>query len=328
MAKRKTESASGAPIYVISGKEGYLVNRQCDELVESLLNPDERQGSLFVVDPSQVEIYQVLDELRTLPFLADKRVVVIKDAGGFISKYRQQLEKYFDNPSPTGVLIMTVESWMPRQKLAKKLPNVGKLISLEPPRKSDLPAWACDYARRQHKKKMDINAAGLLVELTGDEMARIASEIDKLDLYTAQADRITVKDIEALIGHNRLFNVFTVIDDVTAGNLPRALEKLRAMFAADRSAEYKAVGAFAFHFRRMFRAKVLLERGMHPRSIAGKLRIFGNEQAFFALLRQTSLQSIGSMLQHLGRLDFDIKTGRTNAPAALERLLFQMAGGN
>ena len=83
--------------------------------------------SLFQPECDKVELTEVLDELRTLPFLAEKRVVVLKNADKFVSEHRAALEKYFDEPSPTGVLVLTVDTWMKSTKLAKKLKKVYQL---------------------------------------------------------------------------------------------------------------------------------------------------------------------------------------------------------
>jgi len=108
-------------IYVIAGKDESLVNAECRKLRDELLEPQQRAAGLFDANPSQVSASEVLDELRTAPFLSDKRVVVVKDADKFISDNRSLLEKYFDNPCPTGVLVLTVSSWPKQTKLAKKL---------------------------------------------------------------------------------------------------------------------------------------------------------------------------------------------------------------
>ncbi len=121
------------PIYIIAGKEASLVNAECEKLLEELLEPQQRMTGLFNADPTQVSASEVLDELRTLPFLTERRVVLVKNADKFVSENRALLEKYFDTPCPTGVLILTVTSWGSRTKLAKKLPGVGKLLSITQP---------------------------------------------------------------------------------------------------------------------------------------------------------------------------------------------------
>lgn len=312
-------------IYVIAGKEESLVGARRGQLIDELLEPSQRATGLFDTESGSVTGSEVLDDLRTLPFLTDKRVVLIRNADEFVTKNRPLLEKYFDNPCPTGRLILVVKSWNKSTKLAKKLPKIGKLISVAQPSRKELPKYVMDYANDERGKKIAYATAQLLIELTGDDLTRLYSEIDKLSLYADADKAIAPKHIEALIGHNRLFNAFAVIDAVIAGNPGSAVERLRGMFEQDKSAEYTVVGAFAFHFRRMFNAKVLLDRGTPRRQIETSLRIWGDTNGFFAQLRHRSLNQIGQYLQQLGETDYEIKTGRAKAKVAMEQLVLRLS---
>lgn len=311
-------------IYVIAGKDDSLVGSRCQELLNGLLEPSQRTTGFFDADADSVSIQEVLDELRTAPFLTGKRVVRIKGADEFISQNRSLLEKYFDNPCPTGRLILTVGSWDSRTKLAKKLPQVGKLIDVAPPTRKELPYRLVEYAKDAHDKNLSLSTAILLIELTGDELTRLYSEIDKLALYIGDQKVISQKHVESLIGHNRLFSAFAVIDAIIAGNAPAAIERLRSMFEADKSTEYTVVGAFAYHLRKMFDAKVLLDKGVPQRQIETKLRIWGDTNAFFTHLRQMSLKQIGRYLQQLGETDYAIKTGQTQVQVAMEQFVLKL----
>ncbi len=313
------------PIYVIAGEDDAIVAAECEKLLDSLLKPEQRATGLFKADADTVSASEILDELRTLPFLTEKRVVLIKDAGDFISKNRELLEKYFENPCPTGTLILTLESWPSNTRLAKKLPSVGTLISIEQPKLWQLPQRLTSYAADAHNKNLNKQAAELLIELAGDNLGRLYGEIDKLALFAENEKSITPGHIESLIGHNRLFNAFEVIDEIVEGNVAQAVERLRKMFAEDKSAEYTIVGAFAFHFRRLFNAKILLEKGVDTGRIANKLRIWSNKaDCFFAQVRKISLQQIGLILQQLAAMDYAIKTGQTKAKVAVEQLIFKL----
>ena len=311
-------------IYVIAGKEDSLVRAQCQEVLDSLLEPTQKATGLFNADPASATVTDVLDELRTAPFLTDKRVVVVKQADKFISENREWLEKYFDAPCPTGRLILTVQSWDARTKLAKKLQNSGKLISITQPKSWQLPQRLVNYAKEAHGKNLGKESAELLIELSGDELTRLYSEIDKLALFADKEKLITQKHIESLIGHNRLFNVFSVINSIIAGDTGIAVERLRGMFAEDKTAEYTVIGAFAFHFRRMFKAKALLQKGLRSNEIIKQLQIWSNKEQFFIQLKKISLKQIGRYLQQLGETDYAIKTGRTKAPVAMEQLVLKL----
>jgi DNA polymerase III subunit delta len=322
---QSTAKKSNEPIYVITGKETSLVNAQCEKLLDELVTPQQRATGLLNADADLITITEVLDELRTLPFLTDKRIVCIKDADDFISNNRQLLENYFDNPSPTGILVLTTGSFPATTKLAKKLSKVGKLINVTTPKACELPDRVIGYAREAHDKTINKITAEFLIELAGDGLSQLYAEIDKLALFVHPQKVITTDHIESLIGHNRLFNTFNVIDASLNGNTAQAIDRLRRMFDADKTAEYTFVGAFAFHFRRMFNAKALLDKGHNPGQVAGELKIWGNKNAFFAQLRKVTLKQIGDNLQYLAEIDYAIKTGQAKPQVAAEQLVFKLA---
>jgi DNA polymerase-3 subunit delta len=314
-------------IYVFAGKNDSLVNAQCQEFLQQLIEPSQRATGLFVADAGEVSVADVLDELRTVPFLTPKRVVVVKNADEFVSQNRPVLEKYFDNPCRTGQLILTVRTWDARTKLAKKLPEVGKLIEVKQPPSWQLPGRLSKYAGDAHDKRLDKDAAELLIELTGDDLPRLYSEIDKLAVFADAEKVITAKHVESLIGYNRIYGAFEVIDAMVAGKTAEAIARLRNMFAEDKNAEYTVVGAFAFHFRRMYHATVLLEKGTSTSEVAKRLRIWANIESFFAQVRKMTLPQLSRILSQLGTIDYAIKTGQTKAQVAVEQLVLKLAAG-
>ncbi len=314
-------------IYVIVGKDESLVNARCQELLDQLLEPQQRMTALLSVDGDEVFVAEVLDELRTLPFLADKRVVVVKGADGFVSRYREVLESYFDKPSTTGVLVLTVSNWDARTRLAKKLPKVGTLLAIEQLRRWQLPGHLMRYAAGKYKVRLDKDAADLLVELIGEEPAQLYNEVEKLVLFARDEQVIGVRHVESLIGRSHVYGAFEIIDAMVCGNAAVAVTRLRNMFEEDRDAEYSVVGAFAFHVRRMFNAKKLLEKRVSQEAIAKQLNVRYNSRQFFAQLQRVSVPQIAALLEELAAIDYATKTGRTRAPVAIEQLVLRLAGG-
>jgi DNA polymerase-3 subunit delta len=214
-------------IYVIGGKEKFLLDMECERLVNSLLDENERAMSLYTLRGNEAEAADVFDELRTAPFLSSRRVVVIKEADKFISENREVLEKYFENPSGTGVFVLVVQTWRKNTKLAKKLLKVGDFIEVGEIKRWDLPKYAVNYAKSEFGKGMNVSAAGLLVELAGDEAGAVCREVEKLAVYVGDRKTIKSDDVEALTGHNRTFGAFAVIDAVMTGNTGEAIGRLR-----------------------------------------------------------------------------------------------------
>ncbi len=312
------------PIYVVVGKDEFLLAEQVSNLVGRFLEPEQMQMCLRQNDGDDVTAVEVFDELRTLPFLGDRRVVVLTKADKFVSENRGLLEKYFEHPASSGVLVLAVSSWPGNTKLAQALPKVGQLIEVSQLKTSSLISYVRNYASEQHGKGLSYNAGQMLVEVVGDEPGMLCREVDKLAVY-ATANAITEKDISALCGHNRIFGAFEVIDSMTAGNTAKAIEKLRIMFSSDKDAEYTVVGAFAWHFRRMFSASAMLKNGDSTDFISKKLRIFWNKNEFFSTLKKMPLEKLGECLKQLAEIDYGIKTGRATAQTAIESMIIQLA---
>ncbi|MGA2679685.1 MAG: DNA polymerase III subunit delta [Sedimentisphaerales bacterium] len=332
-------------VYVIAGEDPSLVNARYTEIIDGLVPPEERDTGLLVVDANKAVIGEILEELRTLPFFTKRRIVALRNADKFISAHGQQdeqdeqdnqdapagssnreiLERYFDSPSPTGILVMTVSSWPKTTRLAKKLPDIGTLVEIKPPKSEEFPSRIINYARDAHNKTIDYRTAGLLIELAGENLTRLYTEIDKLATYAATEKAITTAHVESLIGRNREFDAFEVIESCLQRKTGPAIERLRKMFAEDKDAEYRTIGAFAFHIRRMFIAKKLLMEGNSQYDVAGKARIFYNKQAHFALLKRLSLKQIGDQLQQLAATDYAIKRGQAQPRIAIEQFVLQLS---
>ena len=323
MAKKaaaKSDKQSG--FYVIFGENPFLVSKECEKMLNSILQPDQRAMALYEPKAEDARIADVLDELRTLPFLAPKRVVLIKDAEPFVKANTEQLEAYLDDPSPSGILILTVTSWDKRTRFHKKAQAVGALIEIAKMYSNQMPAYLAAYAQQTHGIRLDVQCSRFLVELVGDDPGRLCSEMDKLAIYVAPQKTVTFQDIEHLVGKNRMFDAFGIIDSINAGQIAPALDRLRNMFESDKSTEYTVVGAFGYHFRRLFRAKALMEKGVSPQEAATKTGVFGYFQKdFLRQVSQMTLTQIANIMAELGKIDFGLKTGQTTAPVAMERLI-------
>lgn len=315
------------PIYVVFGKERRRAADTVAELAQELLEGADPQLALSSYDGPAAELADVLDELRTVPFLAERRVVIVKEADDFISKYREQLEAYLQNPCSTGVLVLMAESFPGNTRIAKLAAKIGQVTACEPVKPRELPGYVAEYARSRYGLKLGGEAANLLIELGGDDAGLLAGELDKLAVYVSDPQRprkeITAQDIQALVGQNRQFNVFNVIDAMTVGDAGSALTRLVQMLAQDRDAQYSAVGAFAWHVRRLYQARVLLEKRMPEQQICTAAKVWNNKDQFLRQVKQLNLARIGAMLQRLSSIDLDSKTGLGSVQSGLEKWIVE-----
>ncbi|MEN8128194.1 MAG: DNA polymerase III subunit delta [Planctomycetota bacterium] len=321
MAKQQQ---NGLGFYVIFGEDPFLVSREYEKLIDSLLGSEDRSMALYEPRANEAQVSDVLDELRTLPFLASKRVVLIKDAEPFVRANADALMSYLDNMSPSGVLILTVNSWDKRIRLHKKFQKTGGLIEVGRMYSNQLPGYITSYAQQTHAIRLDGQTSRFLVELVGDDPGRLCREMDKLAVYVAPRKAVSPQDIETLIGHNRMFDAFGVIDSVSSGQAGAAVSRIRKMFESEKNAEFTVVGAFGYHFRRLFRVKAMISRGVSPQQAAMKTGVRYKQNEFLQQVRRLSLTQLAAILAELGRIDFGLKTGQTTASTAIERLIMKI----
>lgn len=328
MAKRtaaaKPSPQTTAGVCVVFGEDAFLVAKECEKRLDTLLTEEERMTGLSEPKASDAQIADVLDELRTVPFLAPRRVVLIKDAEPFLKNFGAQLETYLDAPSPSGVLLMTATNFDKRTRFYKTLQKIGGTVEVAPIKAYNLPQYITGYAKEQHDIALDARSSRLLVELTGDDPGRLCREMDKLALYVSPKKAVTTQDIEQLIGRNRVFNAFEVIDGITTHNPGQALTRLQNMFASDRDTQFTVVGAFGYHFRKLFTARAMMAKGASAQQATSKAGVWYQKEAFAAQLSRLTLEQLAWVLGELGRIDYGIKTGRTSAPVAMERLVVNL----
>jgi DNA polymerase III subunit delta len=322
----KRDASAAAPIYVIFGDDRRRVSDTLAEQLESLLAGADPQVALCTYQADAVWA-DVHDDLRTAPFLSPRRIVMVKDADEFITRYRQMIEDYLESPSTTGVLVMTAGKFPATTRLAKKAAKIGQVFPCTKVSSRELPGYLIDYAARTARLKLTSAAAGTLIELAGEDSGILVGEIDKLAAYLNEPGRsptIQPADVEQLVGHNRQYNVFAVIDAMLDQNADLALTRLNQMLDVDRDAEYTAVGAFAWHFRRLYAARVMLDRRQDPQAIIKSLRIWSRTDGFIRQVRRFSLRQIAGIIHRLVQIDYASKTGGSTVRSGLEKLIVQL----
>jgi DNA polymerase-3 subunit delta len=330
MAKRQSKGSKEAviyPVYVVFGKDSRRVADAAENIIETVLADGDPQLSLSRYDGSETTWADVLDELRTLPFLSERRLVMVKGADKFISTYRQAIEDYLEKPSDSGVLLLIAESFPGNTRLAKRVKEMGQTYDCGIIKGNQIRGYLTDYARKRYNLTLQSRAVDLLIDLAGEDSSVLLGEIDKLALFVADPKagqtQITAQDVESLVGHNRQYSVFNVIDAITACDSGRALNCLDQLLAQDRDAEYSAVGAFAWHFRRLYKGRLLMEKRVAQRDIIKQLRIWSQPDLFIRQVQKFNIRAISMILRLLADIDYASKTGRGTVKTGLEKLIVQ-----
>ena len=320
------------PIVVVFGDEEYQKSLVLQRTLDALLPPEaDRMMALGTFDGTQTEeqggpsFAGVMDDLATLPFLAERRVVVIREADKFITAYRERMEKYLSAPAPTGTLVLECRSFPKTTRLYKvAVACGGQVHECKKLTGRALAGFVAEEARARGKR-IDAAVAGRLCEMIGQDQGLLAGEVEKLCLYAADRPAITSQDVSELVGQSREEKIFRVMDTAGAGRLPEALALWHQVLTTDPAAVYKSVGGIAFVLRRWLDAQQLRAGGASIRAIAPKLMMWGREREAETLLQRLPPRRLKGLLAAVAELDSQAKSGIRSIETGVEALLTRVA---
>ena len=320
------------PMIVIYGDEEFQKATALTTTLDKLLPPEvDRAMALTDLDGAKSEeqggpgLAVVLDDLSTLPFLADRRVVLVRDADKFVTACRDGLERYITKPSPTGTLVLVCRSFPKTTRLYKAAKAAGAAFhECKKLTGRKLVEFVLEEVDARNKS-IDRGVAARLVDLIGDDQGGLAGEIEKLDLYTADRKRIENSDVDALVGASREEKIFAVLDAAAAGNLPRSLELWRQVLESDPAAAFRALGGVAYVVRRWLAAHAMAADGMPVSAIAPKVMMWGREGELANLLRRHPLPRMEAFLAQIAEIDAKAKVGARSIEEAVSALLVRIA---
>lgn len=226
------------PIYAVVGTDVFLQLEALAQIRAQL--PREAQRIDF--EGERAELAEVFDELRSFAmFGGDSKLVVVRDADEFISRFREQLEDYCDAPSTSATLVLRTPALASRERIHKAISKVGRIIACDPP--AQLKPWIIERAKSTHKIAVEPQAAELLAELIGADLGRIDNELAKLALQT-QGAKVSATDVSSSVAFQREQEIKEMTIELAVGNPREALRRWQKLTQLDNSAEFRAVTWF------------------------------------------------------------------------------------
>jgi len=220
-----------APVYLLHGDEPYYLDLLAEEIEKVAIPPAEKGLNQFVVFGKDTDVGGVLNMARRYPFMADRQLVLVKEAqqlGGWEDKSSQTLlEDYVLSPLPSTILVLCYKAQDGRKALdeRKSLPKAfaAKGVLLQSKRMYDdkVPNWIGDYCRQQGAK-VSLKAIQLLFDSIGNDLKRLAGEIDKILLNLRAGEEITAETVERLVGISKEYNVFELLKALGQRDLVKA----------------------------------------------------------------------------------------------------------
>lgn len=201
------------PVYFLQGEESYFIDVISDFVEKNVLSDAEKGFNQVIVYGKDSAMATILTHARRFPMMAERQVVIVKEAQDIQDLGKETGAKllldYITRPVPSTVLVFCHKnkSLDKRKELGKKIGQFATTITTKKLYDNQLPEFVMEYI---HEKKlsMEDRAVSALCEYVGNDLHRLANEIDKLMITLAKGEGVTLEQVMAQVGVSKEYNIF------------------------------------------------------------------------------------------------------------------------
>ena len=319
-------------VYLLSGDDTFAKDEYLDKLKISF--GDLEKGINYLVFDKD-NISMLGEELTTYSFFSSSKLIVVKvpkvkrksddensegeekDNTTSIDWYTDDLEDKIQNMID-GIVLIFIEEGTSKSKLFKLVSKIGKVVTFEKKKPTELASWLIAYALSKGIVISKDNAK-YLIEVCGSDKILITNEIEKLISYVDNKE-ITKKDIDDICIVSSEIIIFDLTDNIGERNIKSAILNLEKLLN-NKEPIQKILIMITRHFKTLLLTKECLEKGKNVE----KELVISSHPAFkySQQAKNFTKQELVDIFKKLYKLDIDTKTGNIDIKIGLQKILMQ-----
>jgi DNA polymerase III subunit delta len=338
------------PGYVLAGDELFLLDRCREAVLKGFVPADLKDFCLSDLDLGSMSIFEVLDRAQTPSLMSPFQVIFVRNVRQLYTRGAKKEEfaalgRYFRSPNPQALLIfvadflriptdnrrMEMDDKNRFERLSETLGEHCGMVELARVSEEDGMRWAVATAQAADTR-MEADAARELVDALGADMMLIASELEKLLLYTFGRGRITLGDVETMVLAAKQRSLYELTDAISSRNTARSLALLNGLLNSSDAGEDAAIGHLYMLARTFRQMLVILEKNVRDSRAIWQALWQGFRMPPFAaddLIRQArrykSRRELTRAIRLIARADLELRSSPPDKRLVLERLVYDLA---
>ena len=300
------------PIYFLQGEEVYYIDLIAGYMEANLLSEAEKGFNQVILYGKDVTVATVLTNAKRFPMMAERQMVIVREAQEIQDLNKEMGTKllldYFSKPVPSTVLVMCHKhkALDKRKELGKKADKFGWVTTFKKPYQNELPEFVRDYFG-QKGYTAEPSGIQVLCEYVGNDLSRLANEIDKILIGKPQKETITTDYIMSRVGISREYNIFELQKALITRNTPKVFQIVQYFQAnTKRNPVIVTVAFFYSFFSKLLVAAYANDKS--ERGLVSELKISPYVAKDYAsTLRSYSAQQIQRAITLLKTSDLKLK---------------------
>ena len=305
------------PVYLLCGEDAFLKRSYKLRFLESFGGSGSM--NVMVLEGKDISEDQVIDTAETLPFFADRRLIVIENSG-WMKGGAEKLPDYLPKMAETSTILFVEDAVDKRSRLYKAAQKCGYVAELSHPEEKELSLWAARYLARAGKKVTQSTMDHFL-DYVGDDMESVKNELEKLIAYLGERDVVTRQDVDSITSRTVTGRIFDLVSAITGRRTKEAMELYEDLLTT-REPPMRILFLIARQYRQMLAAKELLTAGQKQPEIAKQLKIPGFAAGrLMREVRSLSQHQLLAKVKLCAELDYAVKSGNLPDRLAADMLI-------
>ena len=310
--------------YLLFGEEAYLKQQYKEKLLNAL-NPDGDTMNFSRYEGKGIDVKQVIDLCETMPFFADRRIILLEDTGFFKNKC-EELADYMKSLPDYLVLVFAESEVDKRSRMYKAVKSSGRVTEFAKQDEKTLMRWAAGILGKEGKKITQKDME-LFLTKTGTDMGNIRMELEKLVAYTEGKDIVAAEDIEAVCVTQTTNKIFDMVRAVTEKNQKKALELYYNLLTL-KEPPMRILFLLAKQFRQLLLTKKMAGEGASQNEIASRLGVPSFVvRNISACARSYTVEELERAVEDFVDAEEAVKTGRLGDVLSVELLIVKYSSG-
>lgn len=327
MKKLAEEIKSGElkQVYILYGEEAYLRSQYKDKLKNALLGEGDPMN-LHYFEGKDIKSGEVIDLAETMPFFAERRVIILENSGLF-AHGGEELAEYLSAPAETAYFVFVEPTVDKRSKLYKTATAKGRAIEFKAQDEAILKRWILGFLKKENKNITERDLE-LFLDKTGSDMANIRGELEKLLCYCMGRDVITAQDIEAVCTRQVSSQIFDMINAVADKNQKTAMTLYYDLLTL-KEPPMRILFLITRQFNLLLQVKELKNKGLDANSIGEKVGLAGFiARKYVAQAAKFREDDLRRALTDCVESEEAVKTGRMNDVMSVELLIVKYSAAS
>lgn len=307
-------------VYLLCGEEAYLRNQYKKKLRDALVAEGDTMNYSYY-EGKDINPRVVIDMAETLPFFADRRVLMIENSGFFKNKCDELADYMAGIPESTNFIFVETEIDK-RNRFYKEVKKIGRVVEFGTQKEDTLMKWVLGMLRKEGKNITKDTLQTFLTK-TGSDMQMIKNELDKLMAYTEGLDVISTEDVEHVCITQTTNRIFEMINAIAEGNQKKALELYEDLLSL-KEPPMRILFLIAKQFNQLYQLKLLAKEGLPSAEIAKQAGIvpFAMKK-YQAQAKNFRTEELRAAVEECVTSEEAVKTGKMNDRLSVELLIMK-----